>query len=78
MSKVVNIGNNQNPVEQYLIEKLNSLKARQKLKRPWDREEAIWQFEEVLFQLRKSNQSNADGELKQLEFDFQEVEDDLQ
>jgi len=57
--KVDVIGNNQNPVEQYLIEKLNSLKARQKLKKPWDMEEVIWQFEEVLFQLRKSFQSEA-------------------
>ena len=52
--KNVPIGHNENPVEEYLIEKINRI---QNLKKPWDKEEVLWQFEEVLFQLRKSNQS---------------------
>ena len=59
--KVGAIGNNQNPVEQYLIDKLNRLKDQHK---PWDIEEVRWQFEEVLFQFRKHKPLNTPEELK--------------
>ena len=48
--KDVLIGHNHHPVEQYLIDKIKRI---QNLKKPWDKEEVLWQFEEVLFRLRR-------------------------